>query len=73
LFLLARLTSDHMFAYLSPDTNCFSNVLFLEKLVHVEFLRAIIMEKIFSLACFVTQLNGKIHLHCKIKLPQVPN
>jgi len=28
LFLFVRLMLDHMFAYLSPGTICFSNVLF---------------------------------------------
>jgi len=55
LFLFARLTSDHIFAYSSPDTICFSNVLFLEKrLVHLEFLLAIVTENVLSLACFLT-------------------
>jgi len=31
MFLFARLTSDHIFVYLSLGTICFSNVLFLEK------------------------------------------
>jgi len=41
LFLLVRLTSDHIFAYSSRGTRCFSDVFFLEeKPVHLEFLFA---------------------------------
>ena len=65
LFLLARLMLDHVFAYLSPGTICFSNVLF-----STSFLESS-RKTLFSLAYFLNQSNTKPRY--KISVPKTLN
>jgi len=44
---------DHMLAYFSPGTICFSNVLY------STFFLTSSRKKLFSLVCFLNQLNTK--------------
>jgi len=53
LFLFARLTSDHMFAYLSPGIIWFSNLLFSTSFLELS------RRTFISLAYFLNQLNAK--------------
>ena len=61
LFLYERLTSNHIFACSSPGTICFSNVLFLEKLVDPKFLLAIVTENVFG--CLFLQSINRVPIH----------
>jgi len=51
--VFARLLSDHMFAYLSPGTICFSNVSFSTSFLEKSW------KTLFSLAYLLNQLNTK--------------
>jgi len=53
LFLFARLMLDHMFAYISPGTICFSNVLFSTYFLKLSW------KMLFLLAYFLNQLSTK--------------
>jgi len=67
LFLSARLTSHHIFAYLSPRTICFSNVLY-----STSFLES--SRKLYvSLAYFLNPLNVKPSLRYKTNFSKNPN
>jgi len=53
MVLFARLMSVHIFAYLSPGTTCFSNILF------SNFSLQSSLKTFFSLAYFLNQVNAK--------------